>query len=98
KVESLASRQVGFERESDAAGEVAEVATAREPLAGADRDSAPARPHAPQDVLLATLVVALAVHRRQPQGGGAARQVHVFDVELVVVIPVRDQAAIRVPL
>ena len=58
----------------------------------------PAGADAPQDELLAQLIVVLAIDHRQAQHERAAGQVNVFDVELVVVLSVGELAAIGIAL
>src|SRR5206468_4839452 len=94
-VEDFAANLV-LQRKPYRAPDVADVDAAGQPLAGAERDPAPACANTAEDELLAALVVVLAVDHWKAEHGGATREVDVLDVELVVVVHARHLAAIRV--
>ena len=98
EVQRQPSGDIGFESEADAVRDVTHVAPAWKPVPGPEGNPLAARPHPPEDVLLASLIVVLAVHHRQPERGGACGEVHVLDVELVVFVVTGQLPAVRIPL
>src|SRR5437660_5483001 len=98
EVRTQPAGDVRFKSEPDAARDVTHVAPAWKPVAGPERNPLAARPHPPEDVLLAPLIVVLAVHHRQAERGGVCSEVHVLDVELVVFVVTGQLSAVRIPL
>jgi hypothetical protein len=85
-----------LEHQLHAARDISHVRATREPRARSEWDAVATGAHASQDELFPQLVVVLAVDHGQANRSRTACEIHVLDVQLVVVVHARHQAAIRI--